>query len=211
MIIYKFTNKINGKIYIGQTTNTFKKRYSGYSNFKGNTYFNRALLKYGMDGFITEEICSAKNLEDLNYLEEYFIEYYGSLRPNGYNTERGGNNHTRVVGAMKGKFHSEETKKKMSLSALGKPKSLEAVQKMIKSKTGSKMPREAVEKRAMAQIGKKKTGSAVICNETGESFMSVSEASSKTGVYRTKIVRQLTGKVKNTKCPLTFRYLNKEK
>jgi hypothetical protein len=49
-------------------------------------------------------------------------------------------------------------------------------------------------------------GHSVICNQTGEIFISVLEAEHKTGIYRTAIYRQLTGKIKKTKCPLTFRY-----
>src|ERR1035437_2361474 len=207
MIIYKITNKLTNKVYIGQTTKSLHTRlyHHFYNSKKANCYFGHAINKYGKENFIAEEICSAKNLNDLNYLEEYFIKYYNSLMPNGYNIVLGGNNFKRVCGPMEGKTHSEDTKKKMSKSAMGKTKSSEHCLNISKSKKGTKYLM------INAKIkGYSKKGCPIICNETGESFISVLEASRQTGIYRTKIVRQLTGKVKNTKWPLTFQYINKE-
>lgn len=211
MIIYKFTNKLNGKIYIGQTTLTLKKRSSQHYSAKDEVYFHRALKKYGKENFTEEEICSATNLDDLNRLEEHFIQYYGSLRPNGYNIILGGNNFKRVCSPMQGRRHSEETKKKMSLAALGKPKNPESIRKMAITKTGTKASKETRDKMSKARVGMKYATNEVVCNETGEKFISVLEASRKTGIYRNKIIRQLTGKTKKTKSSLTFSYINREK
>lgn len=198
-------------MYVGQTTGTLKNRLMKHCSASDGVYFHNAIKKHGKENFIAEEICSAQNMDDLNYLEEYFIQYYNSLRPSGYNIAFGGNNHKRVCSSMHGRTHSEETKKKMSESALGKPKSLETRQAISATKKGIKPSKETVEKIAKAKTGMKYTTNEVICNETGERFMSVLEASRQTGIYRTKIIRQLTGKVKKTKSPLTFRYINKEK
>ena len=209
MVIYQFTNKLDGKMYIGQTTTSLKKRLSQHYSTNKDTYFYRALRKYGKENFIVEEICSATNIDDLNYLEEYFIQYYNTLKPNGYNIALGGDNFERICGPMQGKKHTEETKQKMSLSALGKPKSQETKEKISQAKKGSKLSQEARDKISKVHTGMKYVGVRIVCNETSEIFISILEASRSTGIYRTKINRQLTGKVKNTKCPLTFRYINK--
>lgn len=207
-IIYKVTNLVNNKIYIGQTIQNLHVRiyHHFYESKNANCYFHHAINKYGKENFVAEEICSATSIENLNHLEEHFISYYDSLSPNGYNIVFGGNNFKRVRSPMEGKHHSEETKQKMSKSATGKPKSLEAVRKMSITKTGFKHSLKSRENMSRGKKGRIKEGRNVVCNETGETFISVTEASRKTGIYRTKICRQLSGSVKSTKCPLTFYY-----
>lgn len=107
MVIYKITNKINNKVYIGQTTSNVKYRWRQHCN--ASSYKNRisaignAISKYGKDNFIFEilEICT---LEILDVKEKYYINFYNSLAPNGYNLETGGNLN---------KTLSEETKLKI--------------------------------------------------------------------------------------------------
>lgn len=214
-IIYKVTNLVNNKVYIGQTTQNLHTRiyHHFYDSKNANCYFHHAINKYGKENFAAEEICSATSLENLNYLEEHFICYYTSLSPNGYNIVLGGNNFKRVRGSMEGKTHSEETKKKMSKTSLGKPKSLEHARKVSLAKKG-KSPAWNKGKTMPEGSGACKGhlpnhGQRVVCNETGEEFRSMTEAAHKTGILRTKIWRQLNGRVKNTKCPLTFNYINK--
>ena len=93
--IYKFTNKLNGNIYIGQSTDISARRRShfndAYSHGKDSTCpFHQAIIKYGEDGFDFEilEECSK---ELLNERERYWIEYYDSYR-HGYNASPGGDN-----------------------------------------------------------------------------------------------------------------------
>lgn len=94
-VIYKIENKINGKIYIGQTTRNFKKRYK--SNLFKNTHnehLKRSILKYGENSFnITERFDVAYSQEELNKKEEYYIEKYNCCDIKyGYNKKSGGNN-----------------------------------------------------------------------------------------------------------------------
>lgn len=113
-IIYKITNKINGKTYIGQTIDKPRVRFSRHCTKKTNSAIHLAILKYGKENFKFEVIYSAFTMNDLNVMEEFFIKYYRSLAPTGYNLISGGKNHRRSKemkkrqsDKMKGrKFHS---------------------------------------------------------------------------------------------------------
>ena len=93
-IIYKYTNKINGKSYIGQTIQPLEKRHKRhlYDSKTDNLYFHRALQKYGSNNFeltILEENISSDQLDEK---EKYWIKYYDTfyLNDNGYNMTEGG-------------------------------------------------------------------------------------------------------------------------
>lgn len=93
MIIYKSTNKITGKIYIGQTTKSLEQRIKGHLNeskIDKNRPFLSSINKYGIDNFTFEEIDFTNNLDDLNDKEIYWIDFYQSISPNGYNVTGGG-------------------------------------------------------------------------------------------------------------------------
>lgn len=98
--IYKFTNKINGHCYIGQTNN-LQKRYNGHKseafNEKASGYwlpFHCAIRKYGIENFnyeILEEIADGESQKFIDEREKYFIAYYHSLKDeDGYNVTIGG-------------------------------------------------------------------------------------------------------------------------
>lgn len=91
--IYKFTNKINGKIYVGQTTQSFEERLKRHlQQIDDNTYFHRALKKYGLSNFNYEIIEDNIPLSELDNREIYWIKildsYYTSNK--GYNLTKGG-------------------------------------------------------------------------------------------------------------------------
>ena len=84
MEIYIVTNKINGKIYVGQSTK------SDPTYFGSGVSINRAIAKYGKENFKKEviELCTA---DKLNEREIYWISYYRSTEPHiGYNLTYGG-------------------------------------------------------------------------------------------------------------------------
>ena len=91
-IIYKATNLINSKIYIGKTTQTLEDRIvKHYSQLKDDTYFHRALKKYPKDNWHWEEIDIADSLEEINEKERYWISFYKAMNPDvGYNRTEGG-------------------------------------------------------------------------------------------------------------------------
>lgn len=98
--IYCITNKINGKKYIGQTTETIHKRWIRHINSHSNMAISKAIDKYGKENFeIKELLCATCNTkkelcDTLNYLEIALIESNNSLIDFecGYNITRGGAN-----------------------------------------------------------------------------------------------------------------------
>jgi group I intron endonuclease len=94
--IYKYENKLNGKIYIGQSTN-INQRYKSHlnpsrQNLK-NSLIDKAIQKYGIESFNFEilETFKNKNNDKLNQREIYWIEKYNSFKK-GYNLTKGGKN-----------------------------------------------------------------------------------------------------------------------
>jgi GIY-YIG catalytic domain. len=96
MIIYKATNKVNGKIYIGQTIKTLDRRIKGHINDSrnGGNRFKNAIKKYGRENFKWEVIEECQTIEQLNEREEYWIRELNSTNIEiGYNMKNGGKNH----------------------------------------------------------------------------------------------------------------------
>lgn len=90
--IYKITNKINGKIYIGQSNNCERRFQEHCSPSRANQSripVDLAIKKYGKENF-TFEIVEQCTLEQLNDKEEYWIKYFNSIEK-GYNCNAGGN------------------------------------------------------------------------------------------------------------------------
>lgn len=90
--IYKITNQINGKIYIGQSQNISQRWKAHRKHYQKDDYpIYRAMRKYGIDNF-SFEVIEECSLEELNDKEKYWIKYYDSHNPsNGYNLTDGGN------------------------------------------------------------------------------------------------------------------------
>lgn len=196
MIIYKATNNINGKVYIGQTIRTLEERISEHKR-KKESVLGRAIRKYGKDNFSFEIIDSAENVDELNEKEKYWIDYYNSCdKEKGYNLCAGGD-------GTFGYHHSEESKKKMSEKKkeiyigdgnpfYGKHHSEEAKKKMSEYHKNRVMTEEW-----KSNIGKSQWKK-VINNTTGEIFNSIKEASEKTGIKATHISKVCKGKGKTT-------------
>lgn len=99
--IYKISNIVNDKLYIGQTINRIDKRFNDHLS-AARTYHNhnmiilRAINKYGENNFhisLVETVsCDSQSdlRKKLNDREIYYISYYNSLNPNGYNLTKGG-------------------------------------------------------------------------------------------------------------------------
>jgi group I intron endonuclease len=106
--IYKATNNINGKVYIGFDSNWPNRKTSHKRNYKKrNIKFYSSIKKYGWDNFEWEVIYMSKDGEHcLKIMEPFFIESYNSYH-NGYNMTLGGE------GTL-GLNHTERHKKYLS-------------------------------------------------------------------------------------------------
>ncbi len=140
-VIYAITNKESGHQYIGQTTMRLSERWYEHKRAAKKQYLKTALCKamisYGIDMFECEEIAKAYSREELDLLEQQYIESYNTMAPNGYNLTTGGYsfNHTEetkqklrecvgpdhpVRTAWIGRKHTDESKKLMSQAKKGK-------------------------------------------------------------------------------------------
>lgn len=133
MIIYKITNKINSKIYIGQTIRSIEERWKEHAE-KGSALY-RAIHKYGKENFTIEQIDVAVNRDELDEKEKYWIKHYDSTnKKKGYNLTSGGE-HFEIPEERRirmseieqgeknhfyGKHHSDETKRRISEAKKGK-------------------------------------------------------------------------------------------
>lgn len=94
--IYKITNLKNRKSYIGQTSKTIKDRLQRHiqtaMKFQLNTYFAKAIRKYGIENFIIEELeTNILSQEEANRREIYYIALYNTKdKDKGYNSTIGG-------------------------------------------------------------------------------------------------------------------------
>jgi group I intron endonuclease len=151
MIIYKTTNLINNKIYIGK----YLGNWEGYLGSGVN--LRKAIKKYGKENFKRETLEKCISKKQLNEREKYWILHYSSINKNiGYNLARGGEG---GIGWFAGKKHSEETKKK-----IGKISKARGVSEKCRLKSkernfwlGRKHTEETKEKIRQANLGKKHT------------------------------------------------------
>lgn len=111
MWIYKITNIQNNKVYIGQTIRPIQDRFNRHINDAINnildTHFARAIRKYGKDNFIIEEIDVAKNQDELNLKEQYWIRYYQAVEK-GYNE-------TDAISKCGGNTYKSKTEEEMNI------------------------------------------------------------------------------------------------
>lgn len=89
--IYIIKNKINSKVYIGQTSNIHQ-RWAQYKsaakNIPDKQLITKAMKKYGIENFYVEIL--EDSIIDFNEREKYWINKYDSISPNGYNILVGG-------------------------------------------------------------------------------------------------------------------------
>lgn len=154
-IIYKVTNLITGKVYIGQTIKTAEIRFKDHVTRRNDgSYFHNSIKKYGKENFKVETICRVKNLD---LMERFFIALNNSVYPNGYNLTYGGQGCGPEL---------QQTRDKIGKKQLGRISPLKGVKRgpnpeLSKKLKGIPVPHlqtpEAVEKRRKTATGKKRT------------------------------------------------------
>lgn len=210
MIIYKITNLINNKVYIGQTIRELNKRWAQHiKDSKRKSYpLYKSMRKYGTDNFKIETIFECENKEDMNFMEIEFIQYYrNTLGSNNiYNINNGGNG----IGSM-----SNEVKIKISIKAMGNKYSQgiipseETRQKIRETKLGDKNPNygkprseDSLNKLYNTNLEKSKL---VLCIETNE-IKPLLQWRKELNDNSGKIHRVCLGKRKHTR-GLSFKYI----
>jgi group I intron endonuclease len=143
MVIYKITNKLNGKIYIGKSVNN----NSDY--FGSGVSITQALKKYGKDFFEKEILECCNSIEELNEQEKFWIKKHNSTNKNlGYNVSEGGDGGNTRQGFSKSEI--DDYKNKMSYSMLNSEKYLEFVKKI----KGKKRPEHSKKLKQLYESGK---------------------------------------------------------
>ena len=132
--IYKITNQINGKIYIGKhSTDNLDDGYMG-----SGILICKAEKKYGIENFTKEYLAFCDTEEKLNWFEKFYIKKY-KAKEVGYNLTDGGDGHL-------GFIMTEETKQKLSEAKKGKILSEEHKQKLSEAKKGKTLSEEHKQK-----------------------------------------------------------------
>jgi group I intron endonuclease len=130
-IIYKCTNIINNKVYIGLTTLNLRLRITKHKNsaFTNNSMcaFHIAIRKYGWENFKWEVIDTTDTFEELCEREKHWILHYNSYGIGGYNETKGGE-------GFLGRTHTAETRKKISIANKGRKASEETRKRMSETR-----------------------------------------------------------------------------
>ena len=121
--IYKITNIINGKSYIGQTIQDVKNRFYQHCATKCNKavlnmVIHKSIKKYGKSNF-TIEVIEEIDSTNLNDREKYWIRYYDSYN-NGYNSTKGGQDGIKLFKNLDTKSIIREYKFGKSLREIGR-------------------------------------------------------------------------------------------
>ena len=130
-IIYKATNIVDGKSYIGRTVRTLRERKNCHLCASKNkdyykAVFYNAIRKYGFDSLKWEILENCVDSYSLSMAEEWYIRYFGTMVPFGYNMSFGG-------GSNKGWKMSKESRLKIKQARLGTKQPLSVRRKISKS------------------------------------------------------------------------------
>ncbi len=230
MIIYKITNNINNKVYIGQTIGSVAKRWSYHCGKDSRCrVMANAIRKYGRESFKIEIIDKSDNIDNLNKKEQFWIESLQSISPNGYNLQSGGLNHlaseeTRKLQSesakgntnAKGKKRSMESRRKISESLRGQKgrntgnkHSIEVRRKISEAGKGRQVSEKTRRKMSEAHIGKIQSNSrSVLCLTNNTIYPSISHAAKKLNIAASNIHGVLSGVRKLTKGYI-FKYVER--
>lgn len=180
-VIYKITNLVNGKVYIGQTKqkDPYKRVSAHYKKGKSKDLVFDSVIKYGKHNFSHEILCSSTSKEYLNYLEIYFIKLYDSLAPKGMNIKEGGHFNGPVSKNLREHLSKmRKGKPATGRGAKGHKKSLDHRLKMSISRKGF----TSENRRRSAALRKYKTGIKILAKniESGLEMCFYSEAEAST-------------------------------
>ena len=212
MKIYKITNLLNSKVYVGQTHGTPQVRFMQHCTPKSGRYsaLTRAILKYGKENFRVDELQVCASQEELNKAEKEWIVRLGALGPQGYNLKEGGSN-GRLTEEIKRKIGLRATGKKRADGGpmLGKRHTPEACAKISMAGMGKKYALGTVHtpefKEACRIRTRERNKKEVIDLRSGVVFGSAKEAAESAHIKYTTLVGRLNG---SNPTPTHFAYVN---
>ena len=164
--VYKITNQINGKCYIGSSVNLERRKNSHFSGKQTNVHLLHAMKKYGKENFTWEVLLECPK-ENLILEEQKFID--SERRDNLYNICPTAGSRLGAVTPIKTReilrkiktgvhVHNEESRKKISLAGMGRIVSKETREKMSRSQTGHHhMSSENIQRLISINTGSKRT------------------------------------------------------
>jgi len=161
--LYRITNILNSKIYIGQSNkeNDRWRQHKYFSRLNPVQYIHRAMAKYGIENFTYEVIAMCLTQADTDETEiKLIIQYNSRNLLYGYNISHGADpawnrGLPKEQQPMYGKQHSEKTRKKISESNKGRIVIISEDQKkkMSKAHMGRKFSKETLEKISLSNKG----------------------------------------------------------
>lgn len=164
IVIYKITNLVNNKIYVGKTKRRLEKRFAEHA--KRNYLIGYAIRKYGANNFKREILAKCETNDLANEMERYFIKLFDCKVPNGYNLTDGGDGargcpcseerRKKVSAALKGRHLPEWQKRHLSLINTSRKYSEEDRKKMLGRGKGEKRPKITGEKISRALLERPK-------------------------------------------------------
>jgi group I intron endonuclease len=203
LIIYKVTNNLNGKVYIGQTIRPLIVRWKQHCNpcNKNCIALHRAIQKYGKENFSIQQIDIACDRDELDKKEIYWINFYNSTNSEkGYNLRVGGEHgyvseetRIKISKSATGKFVSDETKRKMSIAHKSFKMSKESIAKSVESKRKNGVYEKIAK---LAALNGKKSSKKIRCIETNKIYESITDASKSCNLARSNISACLNGVTK---------------
>ena len=210
-IVYQHKNKINGKVYIGITSQKPEQRWGSQGcNYKSSPHFYSAIQKYGWDNFEHNILFTELTKEQACLKEQELIKEYNSInREFGYNSASGGDIFTmneetkqKISQAMMGNQNnlghpcSEEKKKKISNAQKGREFTEEHKQKLSEAAKNRHVPCSEEKKQILKEKSHKKS---VYCEELDKIFESVQECGRQLGIPATNISKLCNGRGKTLK------------
>lgn len=221
-IIYQHINKINGKRYIGQTSQNEERRWRHGDGYVDSPKFYRAIQKYGWDNFSHEIIEIGESQQWANERERYWISYYDTFNNDekGYNMTPGGENY------MKELWQNEEYKNKMRKSFSearqrdwsNQQFAQDRLDALLNGLNKAWSNPEWKEQRVANMMGDKNSNAKAVKNlETGKIFTTIKEASLWAGLKSVSSIGQCcrgkqnsAGKHPETGESLHWVFINKE-
>ena len=209
--VYQHKNKINGKVYIGITSQKPEQRWGSQGcNYKSSPHFYSAIQKYGWDNFEHNILFTELTKEQACLKEQELIKEYNSMnREFGYNSTSGGDIFTmneetkqKISQAMMGNQNnlghpcSEEKKKKISNAQKGREFTEEHKQKLSEAAKNRHVPCSEEKKQILKEKSHKKP---VYCEELDKIFESVQECGRQLGIPATNISKLCNGRGKTLK------------